>query len=188
MKCSFGISDFLEEISSLSHSVVFLYFFALVAEEGFLISSCYSLELCIQKFISFLFSFAFRFSSQLFVRHPQTAILLFCISFPWGWSWSLPPVQCHKLLSIVLQALYLSDLIPWIYFLLPLYNHKGFDLVQSEWSTGFPYFIFEDRYIQNRREIKFSQIELLCVKSCEICVTVLWSIIFSVKILNKMVS
>ena len=36
----FGISDF-EEISSLSHSVVFLYFFALIAEEGFLISSCY---------------------------------------------------------------------------------------------------------------------------------------------------
>ena len=29
MKCSFGISDFLEEISSLSHSVVFLYFLAL---------------------------------------------------------------------------------------------------------------------------------------------------------------
>ena len=36
MKCSFGISDFLEEISSLSNSVVFLYFFALIAEEGFL--------------------------------------------------------------------------------------------------------------------------------------------------------
>ena len=61
MKCSFGISDFLEEIPSLSHSVVFLYFIALIAEEGFLISSCYSLELCIQMFISFLFSFAFRF-------------------------------------------------------------------------------------------------------------------------------
>ena len=45
MKCSFGISDFLEVISSLSHSVVFLYFFALITEEGFLISSCYSLEL-----------------------------------------------------------------------------------------------------------------------------------------------
>ena len=40
MKCSFGISNFLEEISSLSHSVVFLYFFALIAEEGFLISPC----------------------------------------------------------------------------------------------------------------------------------------------------
>ena len=47
MKCSLGISNFLEEISSLSHSVVFLYFFALITEEDFLISSCYSLELCI---------------------------------------------------------------------------------------------------------------------------------------------
>ena len=34
LKCSLGISNFLEEISSLSHSVVFLYFFALIAEEG----------------------------------------------------------------------------------------------------------------------------------------------------------
>ena len=59
MKCSLSISNFLEEISSLSHSVVFLYFFALIAEEGFLISSCYSLELCIQMLVSFLFSFAF---------------------------------------------------------------------------------------------------------------------------------
>ena len=40
MKCSLGISNFLEEISSLSHSIVFLYFFALVAEEGFRISPC----------------------------------------------------------------------------------------------------------------------------------------------------
>ena len=37
MKHSLGISNFLKEISSLSHSVVFLYFFALIAEEGFLI-------------------------------------------------------------------------------------------------------------------------------------------------------
>ena len=63
MKCSLGISNFLEEISSLSHSIVFLYFFALITEEGFLISSCYSLELCIQMLISFLFSFAFYLSS-----------------------------------------------------------------------------------------------------------------------------
>ena len=68
MKCSLGISNFLEEIPSLSHSVVFLYFFALITEEGFLISSCYSLELCIQMLIFFLFSFAFLplFFSQLF--------------------------------------------------------------------------------------------------------------------------
>ena len=49
MKCSLVISNFLEEISSLSHSVLFLYFFALITEEGFLISSCYSLELCILR-------------------------------------------------------------------------------------------------------------------------------------------
>ena len=57
---------FSEEISSLSHSIVFLYFFALITEEGFLISPCYSLELCIQMGISFLFSFAFCFPSFLF--------------------------------------------------------------------------------------------------------------------------
>ena len=62
MKCSIGISNFLEEISSLSHSIIFLYFFALITEEGF-VSPCYYLELCIQMGISFLFSFAFHFSS-----------------------------------------------------------------------------------------------------------------------------
>ena len=32
MKCTLGISNFLEEISSLSHSIVFLYFFAMMTE------------------------------------------------------------------------------------------------------------------------------------------------------------
>ena len=48
MKCSLGIYNFLEEISSLSNSIVFLYFFALITEEGFLIPPCYCLELCTQ--------------------------------------------------------------------------------------------------------------------------------------------
>ena len=66
MKCSFGISNFLEEIASRSHSVVFLYFFALITEEGFLIFPCYSLGLCIQKGKKYFhFSFAFCFSSFL---------------------------------------------------------------------------------------------------------------------------
>ena len=65
MKCSFGISNFLEDISNLSHSIVFLYLFALITEEGFLISPCCSLELYIQMAISFLFCFAFSFSSFL---------------------------------------------------------------------------------------------------------------------------
>ena len=81
MKCSLGISNFLEEISGLSHSVVFLYFFALTTEEGFLISPCYALEFCIRMGLSFLFSFAFCFSSQLFVRPPQTTILPFAFLF-----------------------------------------------------------------------------------------------------------
>ena len=61
--CSLSISNFHEEFSSLSHYIVSLYFFTLITEEGFLISPCYSLELCTQMGISFLFSFAFRLSS-----------------------------------------------------------------------------------------------------------------------------
>ena len=84
MKSSLGISNFFEEISSLSHSIVLLCFFALITEGGFLISPCYSFELCIQMHISFLFSFAFHFSSFFsYLRPPQTTILLFCISFSW---------------------------------------------------------------------------------------------------------
>ena len=68
----------------------------------------------------------FAFLSYLWglLRQP---FLPFCISFfSWGYSWSLPPVQCHKPLSIVLQAL--SDLILWIYLSLLLYNCKRFNL------------------------------------------------------------
>ena len=87
MKSSLGISNFLEGISSLSQSIVFLYFFALIAEEGFL------------SLLAILWNSAFRclylsFSPLLFAsllltaiyKPPQTAILLLCISFPWGWS------------------------------------------------------------------------------------------------------
>ena len=35
---------------------------------------------------------------------------------------------CYKPPSPVLQAFYQSALIPWIYFSLPVYNRKGFDL------------------------------------------------------------
>ena len=74
-----GVIAFSKEISSLSHYIAFLYFFALITEEGSLISPRYSLELCIQMLMSFLFSFAFYLSSF----HSHFAI---CISFPWGWS------------------------------------------------------------------------------------------------------
>ena len=95
----------------------------------FLMSPCYSLELCIQMDIAFLFSFAFSFFSflRLLVSPPQSTILPFCISFSWGWSWSLPPVQCHEHPFIVIQALCLPDLISWIYLSLTQYN-QGFYL------------------------------------------------------------
>ena len=48
----------------------------------------------------FLLWFLLLFFSQLFVRHPQTVILLVWISFSWEWSFSLYPVQCHEPLSI----------------------------------------------------------------------------------------
>ena len=43
----------------------------------------------------FLLGFSLLFFSLLFVRPPQAIIIPFCISFPWGWSWSLSPAQCH---------------------------------------------------------------------------------------------
>ena len=49
----------------LSHSTVFLNFFALITEEGFLISPCCSLELCIQMGIYLSFS-PLPFDSHLF--------------------------------------------------------------------------------------------------------------------------
>ena len=55
----------------------------------------------------------------------------------------LIPVSCTMLRtsSVVLQALCLSDLIPWIYLSLPLYNRRDLILVIPEWSSDFPHFL-----------------------------------------------
>ena len=55
IKSSLGISKFFEEIFSLYYSIVSFYFFALINEAGFLLSPYYSLELCIEMDIAFLF-------------------------------------------------------------------------------------------------------------------------------------
>ena len=82
MKCSLGISNTLQEISSLSHSIVFSYFFASITEGGFLISPCLSLELCIQVVISFFFSFAFSFSSFLsYLIHTLLMCILYTVVY-----------------------------------------------------------------------------------------------------------
>ena len=96
-----------------STSALFLYFFALITEEGFLISFCYSLELCIQMGISFLFSFAFHFSSfhSYLCGLLRKPFCLFCISFFGGMvlmivSCTMSPTSAHNSSGI------LSDLFP----------------------------------------------------------------------------
>ena len=92
MRYSLGISNFPEETSSLSHSIVFLYFSALITEEGFLI-------LCYFLFLASLWNSAFKWVYLCFHPLPFTSLLFtaickassddyfaFCISFSWGWS------------------------------------------------------------------------------------------------------
>ena len=105
--CSLGISNFPEEISSLSHSIVFLYFFALITEKGFLISPCYSWNSAFRWV--YLFFSSLPLASLLFTAICKTSSdshFAFFAFLSWGWSQSLTPVQCHKPPSIVLQALY----------------------------------------------------------------------------------
>ena len=123
MKCSLGISIFLKR-SLVFPILLFSSFFALITEEGFLISPCDSLGTLHSNgyIFPFLLYLSLLLFSQLFLRPPQTTIWPFCISFSCGWSWSLPPVQCHEPLSTVLEALCLSDIILWIYFSLAEQN------------------------------------------------------------------
>ena len=90
--------------------------------------------------ISFLFSFAFHFFSQLFVRPSQTTILPFCISFSWEWCWSLPSVQCQEPPFIVLQTLYQIQSPESI-----CHFHciiiRNLIWVIPEWSSGVLYFL-----------------------------------------------
>ena len=81
-------------------------FFALITEEGFLISLCSSLELCNQMDTYFLSPLPF--TSLLFsamCKASSDSHFAFCISFSWGWFGSLPPGQCYEPPSIVLQTL-----------------------------------------------------------------------------------
>ena len=56
-----GWQEYTEELYKKDHDPDNHY--GVITEEGFLISPCYFLELCIQIGISFLFSFAFHFPS-----------------------------------------------------------------------------------------------------------------------------
>jgi len=71
MKCCLDISNFLEEISSFSHSIVFLYFFALITEEGLLFLGTLHLN---GNVFPFLLCLLLLFFSQLLVMPSQTTI------------------------------------------------------------------------------------------------------------------
>ena len=143
MKCSLGISNFIEEIFSLSHSSVFLYFFALIAEEGFLTSPCYYLELCIQMLIfPFLLCFLLPFCSHLFVRPPQTANFAFFAFLFLGDD--LDSCLLYNVTNLCSQFIRHS-----VYHTQSLKSISHFqciiirDLIQviTAWSSGFPYFL-----------------------------------------------
>ena len=93
------------EIPSLSHSVVFLLFFALFIEKG-LQSLLFSGNLHSVGYIfPFLPCLSLLTFPQLFVKPSQTTTLPSGISFSWGWFWSLSPIQHYEPPSIVLQTL-----------------------------------------------------------------------------------
>ena len=95
----------------------------------FSISLHWSLRKAFLPLLAILWNTAFRwvyfsfsplsFTSLLFSALSKASsdnhFAFFAFFFPWIRSWSLSPVQCHELGSIVLQALCLSDLIPWVY-------------------------------------------------------------------------
>ena len=121
MKCSLSISNYLEEMSSFPQSIVFLYFFAMITEKGFLISPCFSLELWFKwvylsfsplPFTSLLSTAICKASSDSHLASLHFFFLGMILLF----------VSCTMSWTSVLQTLCLSDLTPWIYFSLPLYN------------------------------------------------------------------
>ena len=67
----------------------------------------------------------------------------YLVHFSWWLFWSLPHVQCYEPPSIVPQGFCLSDLTPWVYLSLPLYNHKGFDLgYTQQWPQAWKRSVF----------------------------------------------
>ena len=98
---------FLEEISSLSHSTVFFYLFAWITEESFLISPWYSLELCLQIDISFLFTLPFTsLFSVICKASPDNLSLNLAIRSLWSEPQSVPSLvfaDCIEFLHLWLQ-------------------------------------------------------------------------------------
>ena len=129
MECSLVFSDFPEEISSLSHSIVFLYFFCIdhwgklsylsLLFFGALYSDEYIFHFSPVPITSLLFSAICKVSSDnhfAYLLFFFLGIVLITVSYTTSWT------SIHSssgTLSVRSNPLNLS---------LPLYNDKGFDL------------------------------------------------------------
>ena len=140
MKCSLGISNFLKKISSLCHSIFSS------------ISLHWSLRKAFLSLLAILWNSAFKWVDHSFSPLPLASLFFTAIC-------KASSDNHFAFLSLVFLGMVLitafctvsqtyvqnssgtlSDLTPWIYLSLPLYNHKGFDLGHT-WSSGFPYFL-----------------------------------------------
>ena len=133
MKWSFGSSNFLEDVSSFSQSIVFLYLHwslrkAFLSLRAILWNSEFRwvyLSFSPLPFTSLLSSAICEASALHFLFLGMVLITASCI---------MSGTSIHSssgTLFIRSNPLNLS---------LPLYNHKGFDLGHT-WSIGFPYFL-----------------------------------------------
>ena len=137
MKCSLDISNFLEEISSVSRSIVFLFFFALFIEESLIVlwNSAFSwgyLSLPRRRPLPL----AFHFSSSSAICKASSdnhfaALHLFFFDMFDHCFYTVLQTSVHS------SSGTLSDLIPWIQSSPALYNHKGFDIGHTwmDWTS-----------------------------------------------------
>ena len=127
MKCSLGVFNFLEEMSSHSHlfflpflcidrwrrlSYLFLLFFGTLHSDAYI----FPFLLCFSPLLFTTICKAFPDSHFAFLHFFSMGMVLITVSCTM-WQTSV-----HSSSGI------LSDIIPWIYLPLPLHNHKGFDL------------------------------------------------------------
>ena len=123
-----NISNFQEKISSLSHSIVFLYFFLLITQEGFIISPCDPLDCCIQIDIAFLSPLplaSLLFTAICKASSDNHFYFFFTFLFLWdGFDHHL----LYNVMNLHPQFFRHSIRSNSSNLSLPLYNHKGFDL------------------------------------------------------------
>ena len=137
MKCSLSISNFLEEICSLFHSIVFRYFFALITEEGLSLHAI-------------LWSSAFKwvylsFSPLLFTSLLFTAI---CKASPDSHTSKLSRAHPWKseacLLSHDTEVLFSPNVQPyWMLWQNKTIHHSGVNVLQMINLGQFPYWYLD---------------------------------------------